>query len=160
MKMMPREKPYSPYVKCNRWEDFVSFAERAGTVVYNYSIQEGFFQVYAIKDRIYTYKEPTSLPQKTEIIKDGATWNFKSCPINDQKEFKSSSDLIVSNRRPLQKKLECGIPYTVTTNLSGKQGKWTISFKSELNPKTVPQFLSETLKVPEDRVIEGEVYSR
>ena len=159
IKMMTREKPYSLYVTCDRWEDFVQFAERAETVVYNFGIQDGCFQVYAIKDRIYTYKESISLPQKTEITKNGATWNFKSYPIDDQKESKSSSDFIVSSRQPLQRKLECGIPYTVISKLSSERGKWTISFKSELNPKTVPQFLSETLKVPEDRVIEGEVYS-
>ncbi|MDH5450105.1 MAG: hypothetical protein OEX77_04245 [Candidatus Bathyarchaeota archaeon] len=156
---MMSKKTYSPYVKCNLWEDFVQFSKGAETVVYNFSIKEGSFHVYAIKERIYTHKELIPLPQKTEITKNGSKWKFKSYTINNEKQPKNSSDLVVFSRQPLQKKLECGIPYTVIPKLSRKKGKWTISFKGELNPKTVSQFLSETLKISKDRVIEGDVYS-
>jgi len=156
---MITKKAYTPFVECDCWEDFVQFSKKARIVVYNFKIDEGSFHVYAIKERIFTYKETFPFPQKTEITKNRSKWKSKSYTIDNEKQPKNPSDLIVFSRQPLPKKLECGIPYSVIAKLSKEGDKWTIEFKCKLNPETVVEFLSETLKVFRDRVIEGDVYS-
>jgi len=157
--MIVTKKAYSPLVKCDFWEDFVQFSKEARIVVYNFMRVEGVFHIYAIKEKVFTYKESFPLPQKTEITKNGPKWEFRNCTTNKEKQPENTGDLAIFSRQPLQKKFECGIAYSVISKLSRKRGKWTIEFKCELNPETVSGFLSETLKVSRDRVIEGDVYS-
>lgn len=153
------KKAYSPLVKCDCWEDFVQFSKEARIIVYNFRIDEGSFHICAIKERVFTYKERFPFPQKTEITKNGSKWKFKSYTIDDEKQSKNTGGLVIFSRRPLQRKFECGMPYSVIPKLIREGDKWTIELKCELNPETVAGFLSETLKVSRDRVIEGDVYS-
>jgi len=157
--MMTTKKAYSPFVKCDCWEDFVQFSKEARIVVYNFRTEERSFHIYAIKERIFTYKEPLPFPQKTEITKNGSKWKFKNCTTDNEKQPNNTSDLVIFSRQPLQKKSECGIPYSVIPKLIKDGSKWAIKLKCELNPETVAEFLSETLKVSRNRVIEGDVYS-
>jgi len=157
--MIVTRKAYSPFVKCDCWEDFVQFSKGARIVVYNFRIEEGSFYIYAIIEKVFTYKESFPFPQTTEITKNGSKWKFKSYTTSNEKQSKDASDLVVFSRQPLQKKFECGIPYSVIPKLSRDGSKWTIKFKCELSSETVAGFLSETLKVPRNRVIEGDVYS-
>ena len=157
--MITIKKAYSPFVKCDHWEDFVQSSKEAGIVVYNLRMEEGAFYIYAIKEKVFTYRELFPFPQKTEVTKNGSKWEFKNYTINNGKQFKNTSDLVIFSRQPLQKKFECGIPFSVISKLSREGGKWTIKFRCELNPERVLEFLSETLKVSRDRVVEGNVYS-
>lgn len=157
--MIVTKKAYSPLVKCDFWEDFVQFSKEARIVVYNFKRGERAFYIYAIKEKVFTYKESFPLPPKTEITKNGAKWEFRNCTTNNEKQSENTGDLVILSRQPLQKKFECGIEYSVIPKLSRKRSKWTIEFKCELNSEKVSGFLSETLKVSKDRVIEGDVYS-
>ncbi len=159
IEMMITRKAYSPFVKCDCWEDFVQFSKEARIVVYSFRIEEGAFHIYAIKDRVFTYKESFPFPQKTEITKNGFEWKFKNYTTYDENQPKNTSGLVISSRQSLQKKFECGIQYSVIPKLIREGSKWTIEFKYELNPEKIAGFLSETLKVSKDRVIEGDVYS-
>jgi len=158
MEMMETKKAYSPFVKCDRWEDFVQFSQEAKIVVYDFRSEEGSFHIYAIKGKVFIYRESFPFPQKTEIIKNGSKWKFKSDTTPDEKQPKNSCNLVIFSRQPLQKKFRCGMPYFVTPKLAREKDKWTIKLKSEFNPETVTRFLSEALKVSRDRVIEGDVY--
>lgn len=157
--MITTRKTYSPLVKCDHWESFVQFSKKPKIVVYNLRIAEGSFHIYAIKEKVFTYKETFPFSQKTEVTKNGSKWKFQSYKTDHEGQPKNKSDLVVFSRQPLQKKLECGLLYSVTPKLSRKEGKWMIEFRYELNPETMAEFLSETLKISKDRVIEGDVYS-
>jgi len=157
--MTAPKKAYSPFVRCDRWEEFVQLSKKARIVVYNLGTEEGSFNVYAIKERIFTYIEPFPFPQKTEITKDGSKWKFKSSASDSEKQPKNVSDLVVFSRQPLEKKLECGVSYRVTSKLSREGGRWAIEFKCEIDPETVAEFLSEKLTAPKGGVIEGDIYS-
>jgi len=54
--MIVTRKAYSPFVKCDCWEDFVQFSKGARIVVYNFRIEEGSFYIYAIIEKVFTYK--------------------------------------------------------------------------------------------------------
>ena len=157
IRVIATKKAYSPFVKCDRWEDFFQFSKKARIVVYNFGTEEDALHIYAIKERIFAYKEPFPFPQKTEITRNGSNWKFKRYPTINEKQ-PNISDFVIFSRQPLQKKFECGILYSVIPKLARERGKWTIEFKCELNPETVAEFLSETLKVPRDRIVEGDVY--
>jgi len=155
---MTTKKAYSPFIECDCWKDFVQISREARIVVYNLRIEEGSLQIYAIKQRIFTYQEHFSFPQKTEITKNGSKWRLKTYKTNNEKQ-PTTSDLVVFSRQPLQKKFECGIPYSVIPKLTRKGSKWAIELKCAFDSETVAEFLSEALKVSRDRVIEGDVYS-
>jgi len=157
--MMATKKAYLPFVKCDSWDNFVHFSKQSRIVVYNLKIEEGSFHIYAIKERVYAYKETFPFPQKAEITKNESKWKFKSYTTDNENQLPDTSSLVIFSRQPLQKKFECGIPYSVITKFSREKGKWVIQFKCELTSETVAGFLSETLKVSRDRVIEGDVYS-
>jgi len=153
------KKAHSLFVKCDSWDNFVQFSKHPRIVVYNLRVEEGAFHIYAIKERVFAYKETLPFPQKAEIKKNESEWELKSCTTDNENQPPDTSSLVIFSRQPMQKKFGCGITYSVTTKLSGEKGRWVIQFKCELNPEEVADFLSETLMVPRDRVIEGDVYS-
>lgn len=156
--MMVTKKAHSLFVKCDSWDNFVQFSKHPRIVVYNFRVEEGAFHVYAIKERVFAYKETLPFPQKTEITKNRSKWKFKSDIPHDENQLEHTGGLVIFSRQPLQKKFRCGIPYSVTPKLAREKDKWTIKLKSEFSPETVIGFLSEALKVSRDRVIEGDVY--
>jgi len=158
IELLVPKRAYSPFFECDCWEDFVHFSKDARIVVCNFEMVEGVFHIYAIKERVFTYKETFPFPRKTEITKNGSNLKFKTYTTDNEKQPKNASDLIIFSRQHLQKKLECGIPISVIPKLNRERDKWTIEFKCELNPETVTEFLSKTLKVPRDRIVEGDVY--
>jgi hypothetical protein len=155
---MVTQKPYSPFIKCDSWGDFIQLSKDPKIIVYNFRMTEGAFQIYAIKERVFTYKEKFPFPQKTEVTKNGSKWKFRTHTLDNDNQLMNTGDLAIFSRQPLQKKLECGIPYSVIPKLSRERGKWTITFKCETDLERVAGFLSETLKVSRNRVIEGDVY--
>lgn len=113
------------------------------------------FQVYAIKECIFIYKEHLPFPEKTENVEHKKRRGIQAREnvFNSLKQDK----LTIASRQIVTKTLRCGLSYEVTPRLVKKDNRWIAEFKYEFDPFAVSKFLSRTFETPIDYVVEGDL---
>ncbi len=140
-----------------RWEDFVRFSKKATMVVYKLKVAIGVFRVCSVKDNVLVYEENLPLPRKIRLMKGNEGWEAQIPSITDKERPDWFSKFAIISRRVVRETFVCGVPYSVLPKLVKEKGRWNVEFEYQLDPKEISGFLSKTLEIPEDYVIQGDI---
>lgn len=141
-------------VRCVSWEDFARFSKNSEMVIYEINKVDAVFRVYAIKENVFIYEEPLPFPEKTEIVKDKIEHKVNT-PRDAFVNLTEQNKFSISSRQDITKTLRCGISYSVTPKLIKEANRWIAKFEYKFDSLTVSEFLSRTLEIMKDRIVEG-----
>ena len=127
-------------MECGSWLDFKSRADQPALVTYKLNSIDRVFHLRAVKDdAVYVYQEPlwSETPETSAQVALGET----------EKGI---------DRRIMEKRLECGLAYSVSPKLLKREGRWITELEYRMDPNYVKNFISIMLRVPKEKVTHEE----
>ncbi|MEM2936094.1 MAG: DUF308 domain-containing protein [Candidatus Bathyarchaeia archaeon] len=128
------------WVECGSWLDFKSRADQPALVTYELNSLAKVFRLRAVKgDAVYVYREPLWSEDPATLTRIALGETEKGI-----------------GRRAIEKRLDCGLAYSVLPKLLKKEGGWTAKLEYQMDPNYVRSFISLMLKVPKEKVTHAE----
>jgi len=127
------------WVECGSWLDFKSRADQPALVTYELNSPARAFHLRAVKDdAVYVYREPLWYEDPETLTRVAP-------------ETEKGID-----RQAVEKRLECGLTYSVLLKLLKREGRWTAELEYRMDPNYVRNFISIMLRVPKENVAPAE----
>ncbi len=127
-------------MECNSWLDFKSRADQPALVTYELNSPAKVFHLHAVKDdAVYIYREDlwSEDPETLTRVALGETEKGIA-------------------KQALDKRLECGLAYSVLPKLLKKEERLTAELEYRMDPDYVRSFISLMLRVPKEKVTPAE----